>query len=110
VDFNSVPFILKVLELLVLDFLEFSILNVNVVFNHFIHGFDVWERAFMVVLDQSLDLHWTLPVDCFDVQAEVAVHESWRSCHRRGAVNVNFGLAVCHQLVQSSRSLKETLK
>jgi len=40
---------------------------VNVVFNHFIHGFDVWERAFMVVLDQSLDLHWTLPIHCFDV-------------------------------------------
>jgi hypothetical protein len=80
-DFNSVPLILKILELLILYFLELSILNMNIVLNHFVYGFDVWERTFMVVLDQGLDLHRALPVHCFDVQAKVAVYEGWRSCH-----------------------------
>jgi len=48
--------------------------------NYLVDGSDVWERGIVVVLDQVLNSHWTLPINSFDVKAEVAIHQGCRSC------------------------------
>ena len=63
----SISLILEILQLLALDFLELSVLDMNIVSDHSIDRFDVWKRWLVVVLDQRLNLHWALPVDGFDV-------------------------------------------
>ena len=99
-DSHSVSFIMKVPELIILDFLELSILDMDVIFYHLVHSLQVGEGYLVVVLDQGLNLHRALPVNCLDVQAKVAIQEGWSSRHRRGAVKVYLIFSTCHQLVQ----------
>jgi hypothetical protein len=96
VESYPISLILEVLQLLVLDFLELSVLDMNVVLDNPVDRLDVGECWLVVVLDQGLNLHGALPVDSFDVQAKVAVDKSWGSCARGGAVNVDFVLTISH--------------
>jgi hypothetical protein len=72
----------------------------SIVFNYTIDGLDVWIRRVVVVLDQILDQHRALPINCFNIEAEVAINESCGSCHGRCAMNVHFGLSISHQLMK----------
>jgi hypothetical protein len=78
---HSVSFIMKVPELIILNFLELSILDMDVIFYHFVHSLQIGEGYLVVVLDQGLNLHRTLPVNCLDVQAKVAIQQGWSSRH-----------------------------
>lgn len=82
----------------------------NVVVNNFSYGLNIRESWLVVVLNEVPNQLRALPVNCLDVQAKIAINEGWRSCNRRGTVNIDFILSVFHKLVQSCWTFKKALK